>query len=71
MELRRHEDEREFYAFAKGFLAVHGAHHNLNLGICTKLLRTPGHFAQRRTSRPPFGHRPKTYSSEQGDRAGW
>lgn len=49
MELRRYDDVREFYARAEGFLVAHEAHHNLILGVCATLLRTPGYYEQ-----PPY-----------------
>jgi hypothetical protein len=49
MELTRFEDVRRFYAEAEAFLLADEAHHNLLLGICTRLIEQPEYAQQ-----PPY-----------------
>lgn len=46
MQLARFDDARDFYARAGDFLLHHEAEHNLMLGLCDRLIKSPASYEQ-------------------------
>lgn len=46
MRIQRFADARQFYERVKDYLLQQEAMHNLNLGICNRLVQSPDHYQE-------------------------